>query len=195
MASSNSIKQKNRSLLTKTVNDFYVSFFKMPENESNILGRQIKSIERPNLTFQQYQIEYKGVKQYGNGRIDFAPISVTFEDDENSLATRALYYQLYRQSGQKAPSFENSEFEMSVKAYNASQEVVEEFKLKNCFISTINHSENVYSDSTGNIISISVVFDTVEYTFPDYDTETTITYLIDETGTFLVDEQGNKILG
>jgi len=186
--------QINRSLLTKTVKDFYVSFFGLPENESNILGRQISSIERPPLTFNIYEITYKGKKQFGNGTIDFQQVTAIFKDDEKSLTNRALYRQMYRQTGIEKPGFDKSKFTIKVKAYDGSNNIVEEFQLINCFIVSVTHSEQLYTDSTDNTISVTFSYDTAEYVFTELDIEAATNYLVDQNSNYIVDENGNKII-
>src|SRR4030066_245320 len=128
------IREKNRSLLNKTVDSFYVSFYGMNSNIANILGRQVRSLERPVINFNNYDIIHKGVKQHGNGTLFFETISIEFVDDENSLANFVLYDQIKRQTGVNSPSFEDSKFQIGVKIYDSRDRVVEEFTLKGCFI-------------------------------------------------------------
>ena len=186
--------QINRSLLNKTVKDFYVSFFNMPENEGNILGRQIMSMERPPLTFNIYEVAFKGKKQFGNGTIDFQQLTAVFKDDEKSLTTRAIYKQMYRQTGVEKPSFDKSKFTIKVKAYDGGGDIVEEFNLINCFIVSVAHSEQLYADSTDNTISVTFSYDTAEYKFLELDVEESTNYLVDNLGNYIVDQNGDKII-
>jgi hypothetical protein len=150
----------NRSLVNKKIDNFYVSFFQLPENIGNILGRQVASIERPSPTFTPIEIRKNGVKQQQIGSMEFADIAVTFKDDNYSLVVAALYQQLYRQAAGDA-----SRFAIGVKAYDAEDTVIEEFTLTNCYIVNISHTENIYSSSTDNQITVSIAFDTVDYKF------------------------------
>ena len=191
------IREKNRSLLNKTVDSFYVSFYGMSSNVANILGRQVRSFERPTINFNTYDIINKGIKQHGNGTLFFETISVTFIDDENSLANFVLYDQIRHQTGINSPSFEKSKFQISVKVYDSRERVVEEFILKGCFISMMQHGEQIFTDSSANTITAQIQFDNVDYRFPDYVTEGNIDaqgYLIDHQGNRIVDALGNYIL-
>lgn len=191
------IKEKNRSLLPKTVDSFYVSFYGMPANVANILGRQVKSFERPVINFNSYELNNKNIKQYGNSTLFFETISITFIDDENSLVTHCLYDQLKKQTGVSAPSFEKSKFNINVKCYDSRESVIEQFTLKGCWIAMMQHSELIFSDSTANTITAQIRFDNVDYVFPDYVTEGNIDsegYLIDSLGNRITDSSGNWIL-
>lgn len=160
------IAETNRSLLIKTVEKFYVSFYQMPENISNILGREVSSISRPTINFTEYEVRNKGVKQAGETVIDYQPIDIIFFDDTNSLVTHALYEQVLRQTHQSKQEHTTTRFNISVKLYSAEAKIVEECILKNCFIQSITHSEQIYADSTNNLITTSVVFNDLEYNFP-----------------------------
>ena len=162
----NTVAETNRSLQVKTVEKFYVSFYQMPENISNILGREVMSISRPNLTFTEYEIRNKGIKQAGETVIDYTTVDIIFYDDMNSLVNHALYEQVLRQTHQSTQVHTTSRFDVGVKIYAADGKVVEEFRLKNCYINSITHSEQIYADSTNNNITVSVTFNDLDYNFP-----------------------------
>ena len=159
----------NRSLTPKTVDKFYVSFYMMPDNISNILGREVMSVSRPNITFNEFEVRNKGKKIVGNAFIEYQPIDVVFYDDMNSLITRAIYEQIKRQTGVSTPSFSDARFEMKVKLYSPEDKIVEEFTIKDCHINSINHSEQVVNDSTNNMITMSISFNDLDYAFPILD--------------------------
>ena len=164
------IREQNRSLLNKTVDSFYVSFYGISANASNILGRQVKSIERPVINFNTHDIIIKGIKQHGNGTLFFEPISIVFLDDINSITNFVLYDQLMHQTGKKQPSFEDSKFSVNVKCFDATENVIEEFTLLGCFIQMLQHSEQIFSESTSGTLTVQLQFDNVDYKFPEYDT-------------------------
>lgn len=158
--------QVNRSLHPKTSEKFYLSFFKMPENISNILGRDAQVSTRPVFTFNEYELRGKGIKNAGHGRIDYQPIDVSFTDDSCSLVNYALYEQIKRQSGTSELSYATSLFEMIITIYSAEKVIVETILLKYCRIQNISHSEQIYSDSTNNIITTTIAFNECDYSFP-----------------------------
>ena len=158
--------QVNRSLHPKTSEKFYVSFHKMPENISNILGREVQMTTRPVFTFNEFEIKNKGIKNAGNVKIDYQPIDITFVDDTCSLVNFALYEQLKRQSGTEPLAYQNALFEILIKIYSAEGIIVETMLLKYCRIQSISHSEQVYADSTNNIVSVSLAFNECDYSFP-----------------------------
>lgn len=156
----------NRSLLNKKIHDFYVLFYQISENTSNILGRQVQSLERPNITFNETEIRYKGIKNPQYGRLEYNPISITFLDDTNSLVNNNLYHQIMRQTTVLEPDFDTARFEINVKVYSGEEKIVENFTMKGCYITSINHSEQIYTDSTNNLITATINFRELDYEFP-----------------------------
>ena len=158
----------NRSLVNKKIDRFYVSFYKLPENISNILGRQVESFERPSPTFSPNDIRYKGVDQKSVATMEFQELSIIFKDDNSSFVNTAIYTQLYRQTGQiPVPSFDDAKFDINVKCFDGQNNINEEFTIINCFIMSVSHNENIYSDATDNKVTVTIGFDTVDYKLVD----------------------------
>lgn len=160
------INQVNRPLLDKTVDTFYVSFYRMDNNAANILGRQVKNIGRPNLTFNYIETRNKGTQRFDSSRIEFAPVSIVFADDSSSLTTKALYQQLYIQNN--IIQSDDKMFEIKVEAFDGQDNVIESFVLRDCFIETLSHSQQMVDTTTKNEITVDVRFSNVDYNFPDY---------------------------
>jgi hypothetical protein len=187
----------NRSLSNKTVDKFYVSFFQMDNNVSNILGREVQSIERPTITFNEYEVRNKGIKQIGEARLEYQPITINFFDDSSSLVNKAIYQQVLRQTGKSTIKHDTTQFNIGVKVFTTNDIIAEEFELIDCHISNISHSEQIYADSTNNIISVTVSFNDLCYNFPAVDGPTNANnyiYLVDAIGDNIVDEQGNSLV-
>ena len=158
-----------RSLGVKTGEKFYVSFFGMPENLSNILGREVQSVSRPNLTFNEYEIRNKGRKVTGHGYIDYQPIDVVFYDDSTSLISRALYEQVKLQTGVNSSDGNTIRFRMQCKVYSIADEHVEDFTIMDCHILSIGHSEFLVQDTPKQIITVSITFNDLCYAHPVLD--------------------------
>jgi len=170
MAEMTTTDQINRSLEPKRVDQFYVKFFKLEDNTANILGRQVRSVGRPSFSLREFDLPHKGKPRMEHGFLEFSETSVEFWDDDQSLTTKALYEQVYRQLGtggyKRSESFQNARFELEVDIFDASGKQVENFRLLNCFINNISHSQQVYSNATEqNIITVSVKYDDVQYSF------------------------------
>ena len=153
-----------RPLLAKTVEKFYVSFLEMSENVSNILGREVMSFERPNLTFNEYEIHNKGKRWTGSARIDYQPISIVLFDDDQSLVNYAIINQIRKQTYQTTNV--KSRFSINAKIYSYGSSVVEELVMGDCYIQSVNYTESNYQDSTINTITVTIIFNSFCYNFP-----------------------------
>lgn len=156
-------QQITRALAPKRVDQFYVFFQEMPENYGNVLGRQVKSIERPTVTFDTYSIYFKGNPNNQTSNAGFESISVVFEDDDQSLVNYALYRQIYRQNNNNPPLGENSKFSVRVEAYDAQYNKVEEYIMLGCIITGVTHSEQIYAESSRNEITVTLMIDDCDY--------------------------------
>lgn len=156
----------NRSLHSKRVDSFYVSFYGLPENDANILGMFVKSIERPTINFNMSPNYNKGVKQQLIGNLEINDLTINFDDDENNFVLKALIEQIFRQRGMHTPASNSAKFEINVKVLRSiDNAVMEEFTLLRCSINTITPSEMIYNDSIGNTLSVTFSVDDVEYKF------------------------------
>lgn len=183
-----------RPLANKKIDSFYVSFFGMENNESNILGRQVQSIERPSLTFNVLEVRNKGIKYENTSRIEYQAITITFLDDNASLVQRSLIEQVKKQTHVNATQTLDPAFQIGVKCYSVEGKVVEEFELQRCYIQNITNSEFIMTDGTNNIISVTITFNKVDYNFPILE-EVVFSLLVDHEGNAIVDYQDNYIVG
>lgn len=161
------ISRKNASLTPKKVNDFYVMFLELPENIANILGRQIRGMDRPSITFDNAPVGSKNLYKQTVGQIRFDPIQIEFIDDINSLAMEAIYSQIFRQAGTKVniddKVGDDAKFRMHVDVYGADETVVEKFTLLGCLITSVTSNQGVFSGSEDNILTVSIVYDMLDF--------------------------------
>ena len=162
-----SSSEVTRPLINKKGDQFYIKFFRLPENYSNILGRQVKSMERPVVNFETHDIFNKGVKNTGTDKIGFDSVSITFADDDASLVNRVLYEQIRRQNGLSSSGYTDSlSFEIVVETYDANDNLVEKITLQECFVRSVTHSEAIAASSDDNIITAEIIFNGLCYDFP-----------------------------
>lgn len=158
-------REYNRPINDKKVDAFYTTFLRMDENTANILGRQVRRIDRPNITFDLSDINTKGLKVPVHNRISYSSATVEFADDDASLVIKALYGQAQRQANEN--SLLRTSFDITIKVYNAIRQVIEEYTYKQCVIESINHSQQVYDNSTDNTITVTFRYVDVEYKFKE----------------------------
>lgn len=154
---------------TKKVNRFYVRFVGMPSNISNIMGKNVKRVQRPNLTVLSQKIRQRGQHFNANMNIDYQPAQVTLHDDESSVVANMVYAQLFRQyklledhTGQVSDEKADT-FDVEVDVLNQLNEVVETFAYRHCRIVGISGSELETRDKeTNSEIIMEFVFDKVD---------------------------------
>ena len=147
-----------------------MKFYKLPENVSNILGRQLKMIGRPEINFEAEVQRYRGNTYKEKMNATFEPISASFSDDENGVTSTLLYAQVMRQLNKYPDVFGNMDavnqrdykFDIEIDYYNASGEKTDTVVLVNCFISSISHGDNMYSDDTEKEITVTFEFDNLD---------------------------------
>lgn len=160
----------NRNDQTKKSDRFYVSFFAINQNVGNYLGAQVKTISRPAIDIDRITHERRGAQFNDTGHQRFQPISVTFSDDEESLTAMLLYAQVMRQKkkyrGELDHVFvgdgETYKFGVKIELYNSRGDVTEGYILRDCFVSEITHSQQIYEGAGANEITVSITYDNIE---------------------------------
>lgn len=160
----------NRSNNDKRQDNFYVSFFNISENVGNYLGKQVKEVTRPNITIEYGEMRQRGNKFANPAQLVFTPVQITFADDEESLTSMLLYAQIMRQRERYNHDvdqiFGSSErkfkFGVKVQLFNSHHEETEGYILKDCFITSIEHSQKMYSGEQANTITVSIQFDNID---------------------------------
>ncbi len=157
----------NLSSKIKRVDRFYATFYNIPENISNVLGRQVTIITRPDISFDVIKTNFRKNTYNDFGRLDLQPISVTFKDDEQSITSMFLYAQVMRQLNKQVDIFGETgknmqhKFGMKVDFLDANDQVVESYDLSDCIITNISHSEPTTGDDDNADITVSIEYDNI----------------------------------
>lgn len=147
---------------------FYVTFLGIPENISNILGRQVKSLTRPTFEFMITDKRYRGEVYKDRENLNYTPMSVTFYDDENSIVSAFLNMQVFRQLNKQTDKFgrwgvdRDYRFDIQIQLFNSSKQCTEEFIVRRCFIQSLNHSDPDISDDSDCEITVMFEFDNID---------------------------------
>lgn len=163
----------NRSSSEKKQDKFYIKFFNLDSNVSNYLGRQVIRVNRPNISIDVINTGHRGSSFSDTGKLTFSNLVVTLSDDEESLTAMLLYAQLMRQKKKYVgevdhiiKSEKHSEswykFGIQVELFNSRNEVTEGYIFRDCFITSINHSDGEYSSDSNNQITIEISYDNIE---------------------------------
>jgi len=162
------VQFKNLSTKSKRNDRFYVTFLDIPENISNILGRQVTVITRPDISFSSFKTAHRRNTYSDIGKIELQPINITFKDDEQSITSMFLYAQVMRQLhanadilGRVGKSM-NRKFGIRVDFMDAMDSITESYILGGCFITNIAHSEPTTGDDDNADISTTIEFDALD---------------------------------
>lgn len=157
----------NMSTKIKRVDRFYVTFYNIPENISNVLGRQVSVITRPDIDFDVIKTGFRKNTYNDIGKITLSPITITFKDDEQSITSMFLYAQIMRQLHKQVDIFgevgknQQTRFGMKIDFLDATDNVTESYDLLDCMITNIAHSEPTIGDDDIMDITVNVEYDNI----------------------------------
>lgn len=148
----------NRNLKSKTSNQFYTKFLGIEHNSSNILGRQLMSIERPSINFNPIEARVKSTMTKHTTVAELEPVTLEFRDDISGNTIRTLYDIIFKQAAK-----EQSSFEIIAEILNHNGEIIESFTLKDCFIQNISQSQLLYISADDSVITTTIYYHNIDY--------------------------------
>lgn len=164
--------QRNQNTQDRRSDQFYVRFFRFPEDVNNFLSKQVKRCIRPNISFQYSPQRYRNNVVQRGGQLDMQPISLTFSDDEEGLINMYLDAQVMRQRGMNV-DFRNltvddslvefdDTFDVEILLYDSAKRVVGGYRLLRCKIADINWSDLSLDDDSPSEVTLSLSYDNIE---------------------------------
>lgn len=164
---SNFAINNNKSQLT---DNFYVEFKGIPENNSNILGRQVITTTRPDLSFDISEDKLRGVTRRHPAMFEKEPINMTLYNDEDGVISTILNVMVMRQQnkvvdllGSASDTKRDYRFDIEMKIYNSQKVVVETLLLTDCFISSVEYTDSNIQDNAKSTISVSIEFGSYDF--------------------------------
>lgn len=158
----------NKTLQPKKSSDFTVLFLDWAGSENmndrNIMGAMVKTIQRPSLSLEDLPMRHKRQKTHHQSTWDWAPITITFNDDGRGIVSRALYEQIFRQAN--VSSQKDTRFDIKLQIW-FHDEVVEQYTYTRCWITSIDHDNSDFMNDQQNVITCTLVFDNVDYSVLD----------------------------
>ncbi len=158
----------NMNEKSRRVDNFYVTFYGLPENIANILGRQVKSITRPSINYNTDTNRYRGNTYKNLQNLTFDPVTLVFYDDENSIVGNIMYLQLFRQQNKYSDKFgelgieRDYRFDVKIEQYNARDQLTESYVIKDCFLQAIDHSDPNMTDQQESEIIVTLEYDNLD---------------------------------
>ena len=161
----------NRNNATKKIDNFYVSYLRLPDNISNLLGRQTLRISRPIIRFEESDVK-KGRHQTNYlHQVRFDPVRISLADDEGSLTSQFIYVHLFKQLDLVETSGKwdhllgekKYHFDIKVQIMDMTGKPVDGYVLKNCTITEVEMTElNIQTDEPASI-ELTVRYDDIDF--------------------------------
>lgn len=134
----------------------------------NDLSLQVVTFSRPNLSFEEVQLDRYNSRVYVPGKHTFDPCSLTVEDDITNRAATAIQTQLESQQrliGASGPWLNTEatalgfKFSMNLDLLDGNETIVETWKYEGCYIASVDFGDLDYSTGEKIMINLTVRFD------------------------------------
>lgn len=132
------------------------------------LSVQAVNVTRPVLSFEEVQLDRYNSRAWIAGKHTFEPMTITFEDDVTSLATKVLQDQISAQQwliGGEGPwlgtAGEGSQYKFAttLNLLDGRETVIEAWNISGCWIQNIDYSDLDYSASDAVQIAVTLRYD------------------------------------
>tara|TARA_X000001382_G_scaffold80438_2_gene56617 strand:- start:152 stop:640 length:489 start_codon:yes stop_codon:yes gene_type:complete len=131
-------------------------------NLNGIPAYLVKTMARPSITFEEVELNHINVKRYVHGKATWEPIEVTLYDPVVPSAAQGVmeWIRLHHESVTGRDGY--SDFykkDVDFQVLGPVGDVVEEWKLKGCFIQAANFNDLDFSSSDPVDISLTLRYD------------------------------------
>ena len=135
-----------------------------PETGQVDLTKQIMNVTKPQLTYDEVQIDSYNSRAWIAGKHVWNPISMVVRDDITNAVSKLVGHQMQKQVNhfqQTAPaSGQNYKFQMFIETLDGGNAVVQEqWTLEGCWLQDVNYDTLDYTASEVQLITMSVRFD------------------------------------
>lgn len=134
----------------------------------NDLSLQVITATRPNLSWEEVQLDRYNSRAYVFGKHTFEPMTMTVEDDITNRATNAIQTQLERQQrliGATGPWWNSDatalsyKFGMKLEMLDGNEAVTEQWIYEGCGIQAVDYGDLDYAVGEKMQISLTIRFD------------------------------------
>ena len=149
----------------RILDSFYVTFLRLPLNSSNVFGRQLISISRPDVTFDISETAQKAALIKDISKPTFGSCSMVFHDDEDSVLLSLIYQQIFRQvhkNNQNKQTHDDVSFDIHIDLMNSNDVITSEMTLLRCHISSVSFDELSYASDETSTISVEVSVENID---------------------------------
>ena len=136
--------------------------------DSQPLSLQAITVTRPNLSFEEVELNRYNSKAFVAGKHTWEPCTITFEDDISGTAGIVIQEQLQAQqwlTGAEGPFLGKGEegslykFVTYLDQLDGKEQLVERWTLEGCFLQAVDYTDLDYSDSSAVQITTTVRYD------------------------------------
>lgn len=146
--------------------------------DSQPLSMQAITVTRPNLTFEEVQLDRYVSRAFIAGKYTFEPMTLTFEDDVSGTASQVVQAQLQKQQwligaeGQwLAAAGEGSlyKFVTYLDMLDGNEQVIEKWTVEGCWLSAVDYSDLDMAAGDAVVISTTICYDHARQNIGGYD--------------------------
>lgn len=146
--------------------------------DSQPLSMQAITVTRPNLTFEEVQLDRYVSRAFIAGKYTFEPMTLTFEDDVSGTASQVVQAQLQKQQwligaeGQwLAAAGEGSlyKFVTYLDMLDGNEQVIEKWTVEGCWLSAVDYSDLDMAAGDAVVISTTIRYDHARQNIGGYD--------------------------
>ena len=136
--------------------------------DSQPLSAQAISVTRPNISFEEVQLDRYVSRAWVLGKYTFEPVTISFEDDVTGSASQVIQEQLQKQQwligaeGQwLATAGEGSlmKFVTYLDMLDGNDQPIEKWILEGCMFSAVDYTDLDYSDGSAVLITATIRYD------------------------------------
>lgn len=134
----------------------------------NDLSLQVITATRPNISYEEIQLDRYNSRVFVAGKHTFEPMNMTVEDDVTNRATNAIQSQMERQQrliGATGPWLNTEatalgyKFGVKLEMLDGNEAVTEAWLYEGCWIQAVDYSDLDYSTGEKVIINMTVRYD------------------------------------
>lgn len=140
-----------------------------PQTTQVELTKQVMNVTKPQLTYDEVQIDSYNSRAWVAGKHVWNPISLVVRDDITNAVSKLVGHQMQKQVNhfqQTAPaSGQNYKFKMFLEVLDGGNDVVQEgWEIEGCWLQDVNYDTLDYTASEVQLITMSVRFDNATQT-------------------------------
>lgn len=146
--------------------------------DSQPLSLQAVTVSRPQVTFDEVQLDRYNSRAWVAGKYTFEPITIAFEDDVTGAASRVIQEQLTKQqwlTGAQGPwlaaAGEGSlyKFVTYLDMLDGNDQVTEKWTVEGCWFQQIDYTDLDYAASDAVLINCTMRYDHARQDIGGYD--------------------------